>query len=146
MAKRILYDAVIHPLLARELAMAGYTQLQISQRIGFTNKGSKSIQNWFASYPEFRSAWEDGRNNRIIEFENSLERLCKTHYLTKTETFEKDGVIYKKTVVQEVDPSSHALMNYLRNKCPEKWMKPSCDAMGDLKNKAIEILDEDKGL
>jgi transposase-like protein len=148
MAKRVkaIYDPLIHPELARRMASDGYSCDQISKQIGICKH---TLYTWFELYPALRDGWADGRNNRLIEYESALESICKKRTLTTTETFEKDGVKYVKTIVKECDPSSHALMNYLRCKCPEKYMKPSMNALGDLlglKNAEVVIPNEDQGL
>ncbi len=42
-----------------EFAKMGYTQKEICNALSITVQG---LQKWFARYPDFRIAWQDGKN------------------------------------------------------------------------------------
>lgn len=105
---------------ARDLCMAGCSELEIAQVLGVS---VGFLRAWRAHYADFDYAWTDGTiiaNTKVIAALH--KRACGYDKIVWKET--KDGIMQE---LKHVEPSVPAAIAWLTNKLPEQWTKAAPD-------------------
>lgn len=117
------YDPDAHPKRMYELAQLGLTQEQLAKGFGVEQR---VLTTWLQKYPEFRSAWEDGRDIFDYSIEQSLAMRAKGfEYVEKRRI---DGVDalgrpynYTTETTKYVPPDTTASIFWLKNRHATRW-------------------------
>jgi hypothetical protein len=105
---------------ARDLCMAGCTELEIAQVMGIS---VGMLRAWRAHYSDFDYAWTDGTilaNTRVI---GALFKSAIGYDVTVWKET-KDGIMQEK---KHIEGKVAAQMAWLTNKLPEQWTKAAPD-------------------
>lgn len=101
---------------ARDLCMAGCTEVEIAQVLGLS---VGMLRAWRERYPDFDYAWTDGTiiaNTKVIGA--LFKRALGYDKIIWKET--KDGMMQE---LKHVEASVPACMAWLTNRLPEQWTK-----------------------
>lgn len=117
------YDPDAHPKRMYELAQLGLTHEQLAKGFGV---GREVLSVWLRKYPEFRDAWEDGRDIFDYSVEQSMAMRAKGfEYVEKRRI---DGVDalgrpynYTTETTKYVPPDTTAAIFWLKNRHATRW-------------------------
>lgn len=107
---------------ARDLLMAGCSELEIAQVLGIS---VGFLRAWRERYSDFDYAWTDGTiiaNTKVIAALH--KRACGYEKIVWKET--KDGIMQEQ---KHYEPNVAACIAWLTNKLPEQWTKAPPDLL-----------------
>jgi len=110
-----LYKPDYHPQKARELALKGYTDLQISQTFGIDES---TLYDWKNKYSEFSKAVEEGKQPRKKEIEDTAFKVAIGYYQHEYK-IDPDDPIFK-----NLDKDVKGRIKEIFKKFPKKYYKP----------------------
>ena len=115
------YYADVHPIWASSLAMDGYTDKEIAQKMGISKS---TLNNWKKIYPEFMDSLKKGKEPADAEVEQSLFKAAKGYEIEEKKVVidqESKKAIRIETTVRHVPPNVTAAIFWLKNRRPDKW-------------------------
>lgn len=118
----IRYDSELHPAFAKALAIDGYTNAEIAERL---NIGITTLKKWMKLYPEFATSIKEGKEPANARVEMALYKKALGFEVTETRAVVVGTGEYAK--VQYVDetrfvaPDNTACIFWLKNRRPDKW-------------------------
>lgn len=119
----------------RDMAMLGATDREMSQLLGIPLTRLKA---WQEKYPDFASAWLDGKLQADIKVAGALfKRACGFTVTTHKET--KDGLFREET---HYPPDVKACTFWLTNRRPDEWQNKIEHDIGDKGKHLIDKITE----
>lgn len=124
------FDEKLSPVI-KNLMLKGYTDLEIAELIGVTEK---TFYNWKKNYPDvfqFEGEWKSKQNELL---ERTLHKLASGYSLKETKVFlTKEGKIKTKEIIKHLPPNEKSIEFALCNRNPERWKNMSRieHSMGD---------------
>ena len=121
--KKTRYDPDITPKLAESYAMEGYSDDQISLKLGIHRS---SFYDWQAKYPELRAAVKRGKEPVNAEIKMAMIKSATGYYVEEEQTVEildvktKQVKGFKKTITKKfIAPSPTTQIFLAKNRMPE---------------------------
>lgn len=121
MGRPTKYNVNYHPLLVESLARNGFTDKEISEKIGISEK---TLNNWKNKYPDFLQSLKRGKEHIVGKLEHALYESALGYEVKEEEGYidKESGEYVTKTVkFKHVAKNVTAQIFALKNLAPERW-------------------------